>query len=493
MAISGTVPDGEGVAASLPLQYGAHRPWVHTVDAEVILHLLRHADRERTTWVPAGAAKAVNQMPLQWLRDGLCARGRHARHPFWYVRATSHHSEALLHKADWAASKDTVLQNTLPDPGHAQLIVAGRDGHLDLPPPKMRALSEVAQRAQTDHALTHRGHTPLGGAHTKAYVHAWDLTATATNRRALRARDGHTPVQRRLRVRKERLSGVAVIPQPCLLCGGPEETPVHMHVGCTHSRLLWPHYRQAVREAASHLPDRGQSPVGGLVVLRRRHVDGNLLLRTVARGRGGAASRHSPLRPARRDLCGRFPPPNAPAGGLCMGASQAPAGATPLRAPKRGSLGAPMAHCGGGRPPPPPPRPDKDFVASLPVVNGTLECPPQQGPQPYEDLPGGILKHLQDALFPPWIIGRGSMTAWEARIVGEEWAREWSRWCAATRAPETPAQRYAAIPLEGWGPDTQLRPTMIRGAGPDHPRDAATGECLPAAPGPQTGWTGDVF
>ena len=125
VAISGTVPDGEGVAASLPLHYGAHRPWVHTVDAEVILHLLRHADRERTTGVPAGAAKVVNQMPLRWLRDGLCARGQHAGHPFWYVRATSHHSDALLHKADWAASQDTVLQNTPPDPGHAQLIVAG--------------------------------------------------------------------------------------------------------------------------------------------------------------------------------------------------------------------------------------------------------------------------------------------------------------------------------------------------------------------------------
>ena len=52
VAISGTVPDGEGVAASLPLQYGAHRPWVHTVDAEVILHLLRHADRERARTSP---------------------------------------------------------------------------------------------------------------------------------------------------------------------------------------------------------------------------------------------------------------------------------------------------------------------------------------------------------------------------------------------------------------------------------------------------------
>ena len=184
-AISGTVPDREGVAASLPLQYGAEQPWIHTVDAEVILHLLRHADRLRTTGVPAGAAKVVNQMPLRWLRDGLRARGRHASHPFWYVRATSHHGDALLHKADWAASQDTVLQNTPPGPSHAQLIVACHDGHLDLRPPTMRTLGEVAQRAQTEHALTHRGHTPPGAAHATAYVHVRDLTATATNRRAL--------------------------------------------------------------------------------------------------------------------------------------------------------------------------------------------------------------------------------------------------------------------------------------------------------------------
>ena len=78
VAISGTVPDGEGVAASLPLQYGIHRPWIHTVDAEVILHLLRHADRERATRVPAGVAKVVNQIPLRWLWDGLHVRGQHA-------------------------------------------------------------------------------------------------------------------------------------------------------------------------------------------------------------------------------------------------------------------------------------------------------------------------------------------------------------------------------------------------------------------------------
>ena len=51
--------------------------------------------------------------------------------------------------------------------------------------------------------------------------------------------------------------------------------------------------------------------------------------------------------------------------------------------------------------PPPPPRPDKDFVASLRVVNGTLECPPKESPHPYQDLPGGFSRHLQDALFPP--------------------------------------------------------------------------------------------
>ena len=45
VAISGMEPDREGVSASLRLQYSVHGPWVHTADAEVILHLLRHADR----------------------------------------------------------------------------------------------------------------------------------------------------------------------------------------------------------------------------------------------------------------------------------------------------------------------------------------------------------------------------------------------------------------------------------------------------------------
>ena len=348
----------------------------------------------------------------------------------------------------------------------------------------MRVLGEVAQRAQTDHVLTHRGHTPLGAAHATASVNTRDLTATATNRRALRARDGHTPVQRRLRVRKERLSGVAIFPQPCLLCGGPEETPVHMHVGCAHSQLLWPHYRQAVHEAARHLPPGDKA----LWVASWRSAgatwtevfcsglvpeDEEAQLRAIARyDQPGGTSVDDFLHHMLRLGDFAWELRNHQLEQL-------------LREPQSAAA---RAHrwltAAEGDHPPPPPRPDKDFVASLRVVNGTLECPPQEGPHPYQDLLGGFSKHLQDALFPPWIIGRGSMTAWEARIVGEDWAHKWGRWCAATRAPETPAQQYTAIPLKGWEPDTRPRPTVIRGAGPDHPWDAATGEWLQAAPGP---------
>ena len=351
----------------------------------------------------------------------------------------------------------------------------------------MRTLSESAQRAQKDHALTHRGRTPLGAAHATAYVHARDLTATATNNRALGARDGHTPVQRRLRLRKERLSGVAVLPQPCLLCGGPEETPVHMHVGCAHSRLLWPFYRQAVQEVARHLPP------------------GDKALWVASWRSAGAAWTEV--------FCSGLVPEEAEAQLRAIARYDPPGGTSVddflhhmlrlgdfawelrnhrleqlLREPLSAAAGVHRwLTAAEGNCPPPRPRPDKDFVASLCVVDGTLECPPQKDPHPYRDLPGGFSKPLQDALFPQWIIGRGSMTAWEARIVGEEWARELGWWCAATRAPETPAQQYAAIPLEEWGPHTQPRPTMIRRAGPDHPSDPATKEWLQAAPETQAG------
>ena len=167
----------------------------------------------------------------------------------------------------------------------------------------MRTLGEVAQGPQTDHALTHGGHTPLGVAHATAYVHARDLTATATNCRVLRARDGHTPVQRRLRVCKEgspaspsshnRASYAAARRSPRCTCTG-----VRPHT--THLAPLPP----GSARGGPPPPTRGQSPVGGLVALSRRHMDGSLVLWAGARGRRGAAPRHSLLRPAGRDLCG---------------------------------------------------------------------------------------------------------------------------------------------------------------------------------------------
>ena len=97
-------------------------------------------------------------------------------------------------------------------------------------------------------------------------------------------------------------------------------------------------------------------------------------------------------------------------------------------------------------------------MASLRVMKGTLVYPPQE----------------------------------KGCIVGAEWAHKWGGWCAATRAPGAPAQQYAAIPLKGWGPHTRPRPTMIRGAGSDHPWDAAAEGWLQAAPEPHVGSGGDV-
>ena len=151
-----------------------------------------------------------------------------------------------------------------------------------------------------------------------------------------------------------------------------------------------------------------------------------------------------------------------------------------------------MAHCGRGRLPPPPQRPSRDFEASLRLVNGTLECSPQEDPHPYQDLPRGFPKSLRGALFPTWVIRRNCITAWKAHILGAEWAHEWNRWCRTTQKPETPAMQYAAVPLEGWGPHTRRGLMVILGVGPERPWDAETAEWLQAAPEPQTGWRGDV-
>ena len=73
---------------------------------------------------------------------------------------------------------------------------------------------------------------------TSALVHAQDPAAAATHNRALRAREGRVRVQRRLQVRKARLSGVLVLHEPCLFCREGEETQAHMHAGSSHWQLL---------------------------------------------------------------------------------------------------------------------------------------------------------------------------------------------------------------------------------------------------------------
>ena len=155
VAILGTVPDGEGMPPPSPCNTAptGHGSMLWTPKSSFTSCNTQIASR--TTGVPTGAVKVVNQMPLRCLQDGLRAQGQQAGHPFWYARATSHHSDALLHIADWAASQDTVLQNTPLGPSHARLIVAGHDSNLNLRPATMRMLSAIEQRAQTDHALTH--------------------------------------------------------------------------------------------------------------------------------------------------------------------------------------------------------------------------------------------------------------------------------------------------------------------------------------------------
>ena len=181
------------------------------------------------------------------------------------------------------------------------------------------------------------------------------------------------PVQRRLRVRKERLSRVAILLQPSLLCGGPEKTPVHMHVGCAHSRLLWPHHRPALQEAARHL------------------LPGDKALWVASWRSAGAAWTEV--------FCCALVPEEAEAQLRTIARYDPPGGtsvdnsfqhmlrlwdfAWELRNHRLEQLlreplsAAAWVHrwltAGEGNCPPTPPGPDKDFVASLCVVNGTLE------------------------------------------------------------------------------------------------------------------------
>ena len=162
---------------------------------------------------------------------------------------------------------------------------------------------------------------------------------------------------------------------------------MHMHVGCAHSRLLWPHYRQAVHKAARHLPP------------------GDKALWVASWRSAGATWTEV--------FCSGLVPEEAEAQLHAIARYDPPGGTSvddflhhmlrlgdfawelrnhrleqllrePLSAAARVHRWLTAAE---GDSPPPPPRPDKDFVASFCVMNGTLECPPQEGPHPYQDLP----------------------------------------------------------------------------------------------------------
>ena len=229
--------------------------------------------------------------------------------------------------------------------------------------------------------------------------------------------------------------------------------------------------------------------MGSLVAFRQRRVDGGLLFRAGARGGRGTAPRDCPLRPAGEDR-GEFLKHMLRLGDFAWELRNHRLQQLFRTAHRAVSRVHRWLTAAGGHCPPSPLRPSRDFVASLRLVNGTLQCPTQE--DPYRDLPGGFSKHLRATLSPRWVIGRNLITAWEAHIVGAEWAHVWDRCCATTRARGTPTLQHAAIPLEGWGPHTRPRPTVTRGAGPERPSDAATTEWLQAAPRSDTGWRGDV-
>ena len=184
-----------------------------------------------------------------------------------------------------------------------------------------------------------------------------------------------------------------------------------MHVGCAHSRLFWPHYCQAVQEAACHLPPGDKA----LWVASWRSAGAEWtevfcsgLVPEAAEAQLRAIARYDPpggtsfeefLQHMRRlgDLVWELS--NHRLEQLLR---------APLSAAARVHRWLTAAE---GNYPLPLPGPGGDFLASLRIVNSTLECLPQEDPHPYGDLPGGFSKHLQGALLPLWIMGRISMTA----------------------------------------------------------------------------------
>ena len=186
---------------------------------------------------------------------------------------------------------------------------------------------------------------------------------------------------------------------------------MYMHVGSAYPRLLWPHYRQAVQEAAGHL------------------LPGDKAL--------WAASRRSAGTEWAEVFCSWLVPEAAEGQLSAIARYDPPGGTSPeeflqhmlrlgdfvwelrnhqlekhLRAPHSAAA---RVHrwltTAEGNCPPPPPQAGRDFVASLRLVNGILDRLPQEDPNPYRDLPGDFLKQLRGALFLTRVLGGGPSLA----------------------------------------------------------------------------------
>ena len=230
-------------------------------------------------------------------------------------------------------------------------------------------------------------------------------------------------------------------------------------------------------------PARGQGSMAGFVELRGRRMDGCLLHWAGARGGGSAAPQNRPLQPGGRDLCGKFPPTHAPAGGFRVGAPQSPTGATPPRAPRRSGPGALMAHRGGGQLPPPPTswrglRGLPPHRARHPGVFSARGLPPILGPA------GGFFEGPAGRPLP----GMDHRARLHDRMGGPHSGH-------GAGVQMRPVVHHHARPR---GPRAAVRHRHARGLGAehpatahhDHPCDAAAEGWRRAAPGPTWGGVG---
>ena len=158
------------------------------------------------------------------------------------------------------------------------------------------------------------------------------------------------------------------------------------------------------------------------------------------------------------DSLGRVPPTHALAGGLCAGAPQPPAGATPPRAPQCGSPGALMACCGGGRLLPPSLAPWQGLQGLSPHRERHPEVSPAGGAPP---LPGPVEGFLEAPT------GRAHPAIDHRTQLNDRLGGTHCRRGVGVRMEPVVRNNAAIVPLEGSLSHTRPRPMMIHRAGPE--------------------------